>query len=118
VVDTGASFTTIMPSMLRRLGMTEQDLANDRLVKMHVIAGADAEMRVHHFDTIRIGPVTAHNAAVLVQMQDPPSLGGGRRFEDGVIGQDLLRGRRVWFSLRTGRLYLSHRDTDAATSGH
>jgi predicted aspartyl protease len=118
VVDTGASFTAIMPSMLRRLGMTDQDLASDRSVTSHVVAGADAEMRVHRFDTIRIGPVTAHNTAILVQMHDPPPISGGWRFGDGLIGQDLLRDRRVWFSLRTGRLYLSHRDTDSAATGH
>ena len=118
VVDTGASFTTILPSMLRRLGMTGQDLVKDRLMETHVIAGADAEMRIHRFRTIRIGPVTAHNAALPVLVHEPPPLGGGRHFEDGMVGQDLLRDRRVWFSLRTGRLYLSHRDTDAAASGH
>ena len=118
VVDTGASFTTIMPSMWRRLGISEQDLAKDRPVTLHVVAGADERMRVHRFDTVRIGPATVHNAAIIVQMHDPPALGGGRHFEDGVIGQDLLRNRRLWFSLRTGRLYLSHQETDSAATGH
>jgi predicted aspartyl protease len=120
-VDTGASLTTITPRVARRLGLTEQAMADDRVIKLHVIAGEDTPARVHRFKTLQIGPVTAHNVSILVLAKDPPALGGGRQFEDTVIGQDLLRNRRVWFSIRTGRLYLSRRDNDTtaepSTSG-
>jgi hypothetical protein len=106
-VDTGASFTTITPGMTRRLGLTEQAMSDDRVVRLHVPAGEDTQGRLHRFGTVRIGPVTVHDASILVLTREPPALGGGRRFEDVVIGQDLLRDRRIWFSLRTGRLYLS-----------
>jgi predicted aspartyl protease len=109
VVDTGASYTMIMRRMMRRLGLTEQQLANDQTVTGHMIAGEDAAPRVHRFATIRLGPVVAHNVSVLVLTKEPPGLGGGRRFSDGVIGQDVLRQRRVWFSLTSGQLYMSGR---------
>jgi predicted aspartyl protease len=45
--DTGAAFTTITPRVLGRLGLSERDLANDRTLTLHVIAGEDAQVRVH-----------------------------------------------------------------------
>jgi predicted aspartyl protease len=107
VFDTGASSTMITPRLVRRLGLTDQALEHDRIVKLHVIAGDDAQARVHQFQTIQIGPITAHNAAILVLAKEPPALGGGRLFSEAVIGQDFLGNRHVWFSFRTGRLYLS-----------
>ena len=121
-VDTGASFTAIMPRMMRRLGLTEQAMADDRTVRLHVIAGEDVQARVHRFETIRMGPVTVHNASILVLLKEPPALDGGRQFDDGVIGQDLLHNRRVWFSMRTGHLYMSRAGNDPSgnptSSGH
>jgi predicted aspartyl protease len=116
VVDTGASVTTITPRMLRRLGLSEQALASDRGLKLHVVAGDDAQARVHRFQTIRIGPIAAHGASIVVLAKDPPSLGGGRRFGEAAIGEDFLSSRRVWFSFSTGRLYISHKASDAAAT--
>ena len=117
-VDTGASYTMIRPRIMQRLGLTEQAMADDRTIKLHVLAGSDIQARVHRVKTIRLGPITVHDASIVVLVQEPPALGGGRQFEDAVVGQDLLRNRRVWFSLATGRLYLSRRDNDTvAESG-
>jgi predicted aspartyl protease len=106
VIDTGASFTTIRAPMMRELGLTEQALADDRAVTAHVIAGADAKLYLHKFHTIRLGPVTAHDVGILVNPSDPPVLSGGYRMPDNLVGQDLLRNHRLWFSFSTGRLYL------------
>ncbi|HXA25502.1 MAG TPA: retroviral-like aspartic protease family protein [Acetobacteraceae bacterium] len=114
VVDTGATNTTITPRMVRRLGLSEQDLANDRIVKLHVVSGDDTQARVHRFQTIQIGPITMHNADIIVLAKDPPSLGGGRQFREAVIGQDFLGNRRVWLSFKTDRLYISRKSNDAA----
>ncbi len=116
VVDTGASNTTITPRMARQLGLSEQDLANDRVVKLHVVSGDDAQARIHRFQTIRIGPITLHNADIIILAKDPPSLGGGRQFREAAIGQDFLGNRRVWFSFKTDRLYISRTETDAAAA--
>jgi predicted aspartyl protease len=112
VVDTGASYTFIRPRLMGRIGLTEQAMTDDRTIKLHVLAGSDIQARVHRIKTIRLGPITVHDASIVVLVQEPPALGGGRQFEDAVVGQDLLRNRRVWFSIATGRLYLSRRDDD------
>jgi predicted aspartyl protease len=114
IVDTGASYTIVTPRMRRRLGLTEQQLANDRTVTQHVVAGEDSTASIHRFGTIRVGPVAAHNVSILVLTKDPPALAGGRRFSDAMIGQDMLRNRRVWFSFSTGQLYLSRTGGDNA----
>jgi predicted aspartyl protease len=114
VVDTGASNTVITPRMVRRLGLSDQVLADDRLLKLHVVAGDDSQVHVHLFQTVRIGPITTHNAYVVVLAKDPPALGGGRNFREAAIGQDFLGNRRVWFAFRSGRLYISRKGDDAA----
>ena len=47
-----------------------------------------------------------HDVALEVMPGDPPALVGGHHMPDVLIGQDLLRTRRVWFSYSTNRLYL------------
>jgi predicted aspartyl protease len=106
VVDTGLSYTTIRSPMMRQLGLTEEAIATDRVITTHVIAGTDSKSYVHKFHTIRLGPVTAHDVSILILPGEPPSLGGGRRMPDVIVGQDMLRNRHVWFSWSTGRLYL------------
>ena len=54
VVDTGASYTFIRPRMMPRLGLTEQAMADDRTIKIHVLAGSDIQARVHRVKTIRL----------------------------------------------------------------
>jgi predicted aspartyl protease len=117
VVDTGASSTMITPRLVQRLGLSDRDLANDRIVKLNVVAGSETQARVHRFQTVRIGPITVHNADIIILAKDPPTLGGGRRFREAVIGQDFLGNRRVWFSFSTDRLYISRNGNDAAAAG-
>lgn len=106
IVDTGSSYTTIRAPMMRKLGLTEADLAGDKHFTTHVTAGADPQVYAHKFHTIRLGPVTAHDVAIEVYPGEPPALGGGLRAPGILVGQDLLRDRHVWFSWSTGRLYL------------
>lgn len=77
VVDTGAAYTAIMPRMMRRLSLTEQQLASDRTTTLHMIAGEDAALRVHRFQMIRLGPVVFHDVPVLVLTKDRPPLALG-----------------------------------------
>ncbi len=115
MVDTGNTTTMITPRMVRRLGLTEAAMANDRVLKIHVLASEDAQAHVHRFQTIRIGPMTVQNARILVLSKEPPALGDSRNFGDGFIGLDFLASRRTWFSIRTGNLYFA---TNAAAPGH
>ena len=113
VVDTGASSTMITPGLAKRLGLTEQTLAKDRFLRLHVIAGADAQARVHRFQTIQIGPLTLHDVSVVVLAKEPPALGGGQYFSEAVIGQDVLSHRRIWFSFAADRLFIARSVDDA-----
>jgi predicted aspartyl protease len=105
-LDTGASNTMITPRMARRLGLNEQVLANDRMIKLHVIAGDDTPSHVHWFDTIQIGPVTMRHPYAYVLASDPP-MGGDREFGDGVIGLDFLGDQHLWISATMSRLWLA-----------
>jgi predicted aspartyl protease len=123
VLDTGASYSSITPRLARQLGLTDQILADDRTLNLHVISGPDTQARIHRFKSIRIGPVTMHDRYALVLAKNPAALGGGRRFPEALIGQDFLSHWQVWFSLRTDRLYISGQRSDAegggqATTGH
>jgi predicted aspartyl protease len=114
-VDTGATFTVITPQMTRRLGLTEGSFTGDRSLTLHIVGGADVQARIHRFKTIRIGQVTAHNAAIVVLLSEPQVMSGGRRlFADGLIGQDLLHNHRVWLSFATDRVYMSRGSNEAA----
>jgi predicted aspartyl protease len=115
MVDTGSSYTEIAPRLLRRIGLSAQDLANDRTLNLHVVAGDDVQVQVHRFQTIRIGAIAMNDTTVVVLAKDPPALSGGRRFHEAMIGQDFLGTRRVWFSFKTDRLYISRKDNDTAT---
>ena len=106
-LDTGASNTMITPQMAQRLGLTDQDLENDRMIKLHVIAGGDTPSHVHWFDTLQIGPAVSRHPYAYVLTKEPHPLGGDRNFGDGVIGLDFLGSQRVWISAGTGRLYLA-----------
>jgi len=112
VVDTGASFTMITPGLSRRLGLTEQALVNDRILKLHVIAGEDAQARVHRFQTMQIGPLTLRDVSVVVLAKKLPALGGGQSFSEALIGQNILSNRRIWFSFATDRLFITRTADD------
>ncbi len=45
MVDTGSSYTEITPRLLRRIGLSAQDLANDRTLNLHVVAGDDVQVQ-------------------------------------------------------------------------
>jgi predicted aspartyl protease len=106
-LDTGASNTVITPHMAQRLGLTDQVLANDRMIKLHVIAGDDTPSHVHWFDGMQIGPVVVRHPYAYVLAKEPRPLDGDRSFGDGVIGLDFLGSQRIWLSIGTGRLYLA-----------
>jgi predicted aspartyl protease len=101
-LDTGASNTMITPQMAQRLGLTDQDLENDRMIKLHVIAGDDTPSHVHWFDSLQIGPAVSRHPYAYVLAKEPHPLGGEQNFGDGVIGVDFLGSQRVWISVATG----------------
>jgi predicted aspartyl protease len=111
-LDTGASNTMITPQMAQRLGLTDQDLENGPMIKLHVIAGDDTPSHVHWFDSLQIGPAVSRHPYAYVLAKEPRPLGRDRNFGDGVIGLDFLGSQHLWISVGTERLYLARNGGD------
>jgi len=106
-IDTGSAWTAILPTMWRRLGLTEQDFATDKAVTVTAPGIGKYQVHEHLFRTIRFGPVTLENWPVKVLPKDLAPLSGGYRRQDAIIGQDVLASHRMWFSYATERVFLS-----------
>ena len=106
-LDTGASNTMITPQMAQRLGLTDQELENNPMIKLHVIAGDDTPSHVHWFEASRSVPRCQDTLMPMCWQRRRSPLGGERNFGEGVIGVDFLGTQRIWISVGTGRLYLA-----------
>jgi hypothetical protein len=115
LIDTGASYTIIRQPMAHRLGLTEQALANDRVVGTHGVGGGSSPTYVHRFQSVTIGPLTARNMPLHVLMEDPPVMPNGNPIEENLVGRDFLGKRRIWFSFKTQRVAVSRRSDDEQT---
>lgn len=115
LIDTGAAFTMIQRPMARRLGLTEQTLANDRVVGARGVGGGSSPTQLHLFKEVVIGPMTARNVRLHVLMADPQVLPNGNPMDQNLIGEDFLRDRRIWFSFETRRVAVSQRPGDIPT---
>ncbi len=100
LLDTGAQTSALGVSWARRLGLTEQTMAGDPPLTIRGVGPGTLQARIHLFREVRIGPVVTPNARLPVL---PIDIG----FGDALIGQDFLRGRRVWLSFPTRRLFVS-----------
>jgi predicted aspartyl protease len=112
LIDTGAQYTTIGQQMARRLGLTEQTLANDRVIKYYGVGGGSSPTHIHRFQLVSIGPVKARSVSLLVLTVDPPLLPNGTTVDENLIGQDFLAKRRIWLSYKTQRVAVSQRAGD------
>lgn len=100
LLDTGAQTSALGASLARRLGLTEQTLAGSPAAAIRGVGPGTMQARIHRFRHLRVGPVVGTNVALPVL---PIDIG----FGDALIGQDFLRGRRVWVSFPTRRLFIS-----------
>ena len=100
VLDTGAQLSSISVHMAQRLGLAEEVLAVDRTVMAHGAAPDHVAVRIHRFRELRIGPSVMRSPMLPVV---PISDGMG----DGLLGIDFLRGRRVWVSSATNRVFVT-----------
>ncbi len=100
LLDTGAQTSAIGQSMARRLGLTDQALANAPVLPIRGVGTGIAQARLYRFKEVRIGPAVGTNIPL-------PVLPGEGGFGDALIGQDFLNGRRMWLSFKTLRLFIS-----------
>jgi hypothetical protein len=92
--------------LAQRIGLSESELAADRTVLVHGASPGSIRVGIHRFHELRIGAVAIHDPALAVV---PDASGTG----EALIGEDFLRGRRVWLSFATGHLFVS--EPSAAT---
>ncbi len=99
ILDTGAEANVLGVDMVRRIGLTEQDLLRDPPVRNQGTGGVSIS-RLHRFRRLRIGPVVEEQPEMIVMQSD---FGVG----DALIGESFLRGRRVWLSFRGRQIFVS-----------
>jgi predicted aspartyl protease len=100
IIDTGAQRSVLGLDMARRMNLNSQTMAGDPVIHQHGVGPDDVIAHIHRFDLLRIGPVTQRDLQLPV-METEAGLG------DALIGQEFLRGRRVWISFRDRQIYVS-----------
>lgn len=109
VIDTGAEMTAIARSIALRTGRTEAEL--DRGQAVTITGASDAKVigRRQQFRAIRIGRLLA-NAPTLVVVPLPQNVA------NGILGMDFLRGRRVWISYASQKVFVAIGPTAVAAT--
>lgn len=101
VLDTGAQTSAISSDMAQRAGVTPALLAHDQRVTLHGASPNPVRVPVQRFRSMTIGgePVLYPRLAVVA---DTGGLG------DGLVGNDFIRGRRLWMAFPTGRMFIAN----------
>ncbi|HEY1934427.1 MAG TPA: retropepsin-like aspartic protease [Acetobacteraceae bacterium] len=100
ILDTGAQASTIGMPFALKAGVSAHDLEQDRAVLVHGASPGAVRVRVHQFEELRVGPAVFDDPKLAIV---PAASGVG----DALIGEDFLRGRRVWLSFATHHLFIS-----------
>lgn len=100
ILDTGAQATAISEAMARRLGLSRATLEPDRTVLMLGTAPQPASVHEHRFHDLLVGGIGIADPSLGI-VPDASLIG------DALLGGDFLRGRRVWLSFPTLRLFVS-----------
>jgi hypothetical protein len=99
ILDTGAEQTVVGARMATRMGLTAERMLADPSLH-HRGAGPNVmTAKLHRFGSLRVGPAIIAEPWLSVL---PSDLVG-----DALLGQDFLRGRRVWMSFPTRRFFIS-----------
>jgi predicted aspartyl protease len=100
IMDTGAQLSSISERLAERMGVAADALSADRTVMAHGAAPNQVAVRVHQFRELRVGPAVMAAPALPVV---PMTSGMG----DALVGADFLKGRRVWLSFSTHRIFVT-----------
>lgn len=99
-LDTGAQRDLVGRALAERMGLDAQSLAGDPRVRERGTGPQASFAFLHRFRTLRVGPVEEVDP-VLPVMRAEAGVG------DALLGEDFLRGRRVWISFHDRAVYLS-----------
>jgi hypothetical protein len=100
ILDTGAQRDILGVDMARRLGLTSQTMAGDPLIRHRGIGPTEIVAHLHTFNLLRVGPVVQQSPRMTV-MDTEAGMG------DALLGEEFLRGRRVWMSFRNRQIFVS-----------
>jgi predicted aspartyl protease len=100
VLDTGAQISSVSRTMAERMGLAPADMAADRTVMAHGASPDQVPVHIHRFRELNVGPAVMNGPVLPVV---PMTAGMG----DGLVGADFLRGRRVWLSFSTHRIFVT-----------
>lgn len=100
VLDTGAQATSIGMQLARRLGLSVASLETDRTVMAHGAAPRAVPVHVHQFHELLVGGEARIEDPTLAVVPNDSAIG------DALLGGDFLRGRRVWLSFATRRMFV------------
>lgn len=109
VLDTGAQKSVIGVDMARRMGLTEESMVGDPIVRHRGAGPGLLSTHLHQFHALRIGPAVEEQPALSVL----PTPAG---FGDALVGEDFLQGRRVWLSFPTRQLFVSPLNHEVAAA--
>jgi hypothetical protein len=105
ILDTGAQGNVLGVEMARRMGLTEQAMADDPPVRQRGTGPSETIARLHRFKLLLIGPV-AVEAPVLTVLNTDFGIG------DAIISEEFLEGRRLWLSFRNRQVFISRRQSE------
>jgi predicted aspartyl protease len=100
-LDSGADVTTIDRTAALSIGISEGELDQDRAVAMSGAVPFRAASRVHRFASLRIGD-DQYNGLRLVVTALPVNTASM------LVGMDYLHTHRIWISLQSRVVYISH----------
>jgi predicted aspartyl protease len=100
ILDTGAQLNAVRNSFARRTGLSPDAMQSDAMIRLYGASPGMIRVPLHRFHELRIGPVVVHHPQIEVVPDDSLTA-------DALLGEDFLRGRRVWLSFATGQLFVS-----------
>jgi len=100
ILDTGAQATSIGMQLAHRLGLSAESLQADRTIMAHGAAPQAVSVHVHQFHELVVGGEARIEDPALAVVPNDSGIG------DALLGGDFLRGRRVWLSFATRRLFV------------
>ncbi len=107
IFDTGAQVSGVS---FRLAARTAEADAPARDVRVRGAGASVAKLKARRFASFRVGPLLFNNP-VLPVLPLP-------QFADALVGQDMLRGCRAWFSFAARQLFLAAPEMTAGQGGH
>ena len=110
LLDTGSQSSAVTLVLADRVGVTQRALKSDPAITISGAGPAVVSVPLHRFRSVRVGAWVAENPVLPVldlphEIEERPEVTD--RLWQGLIGQDFLRGHRLWFSLAGWQVFVS-----------